>query len=471
MMIDKLDMNDTFLVLPSTLRNNFKTHIGGYRHDLNPILAAALVSQRNVQILNVPDLEETKLMVKILRQIGIDIELFENSLQLKPSSITTFAIPESLSKHIHGVLYLIPAVLSLCKKVCLGKTGGCQIGNGKGERPIDHLSIIFERFGVNVDHVDGKLVAYIEKEWNSTYVNIQDFSNDPDILTGPRVSSATKLSILLALNVKQGKTIIDNPSLRVGTNALLAFCKTLGYKVEQTSSRVTIEYVENNSNIIFALQADPTEVITFLTLSVINKLKGTLVGVDLKKLAAEIPMECEYFKKNIRCNEVRNNELLVDPSPLIEANIFEASAVGIATDSQPFLALLLAYGNKDSLIREKIWKNRFDYAKYLNALGYCMIIKADDEICIKNSIQKPEKELLLLTPNDLRSVATTLLGVLSQKATCVMTGMNHIERGYDRLFDKLRNLGAKIIVGDEMKYLLQNRFFMKNYKVKEPYYP
>lgn len=455
--IRKINVKDTLLVLPSTLRNGCVIPIGGYRHDLNPILAASLISQKEIKITNVPNLDEIKILSKILQLMNINIYLSTNSIKLEPSSFSSSVIPESLSVLVHGALYLVPAILGRCGQVRLGGTGGCQIGEGGiGKRPIDHLSEIFSQFGVNSTIKDGIISAHLDQGWKPAHIDIKRFSNDPCILTGPRVSNATKFAILLALNVKKGKTIIDNPSLKAGTNGLLEFCRNIGYKIEQSPTCITIEYIGTKQNrIVFELQADVAEVITFLTFLLTNQLQGSLYKVNSIKLSTEISKEFTYFQQLFGWSNRPVDSLEIFSCSKITGGTFEASSIGIATDSQPLLALLMAYADRSSIIRDKIWKGRFDYVKHLNELGYCMEVRNQDEVLIKNRINPPPKHPLFLAPKDLRSAAVTLLGAICQNATCLMTGKQHIDRGYDRLIDKLRFLGVNIITGKNLKTFLK----------------
>ena len=424
--------------------NSGSVTVGGYKHSLVPIVAASALSSSPIKLRNIPEIEEAYVLAAILNECGASVQFSQNDMTIAVEDLKQWDIPSELSWKIHGSLYLIPTYLGRLGKVRFADSGGCQIGEpGKsGKRPIQHMLSVMERFGATFEWHDGLLWGETSK-LHACEIDIMDYSDRHDLLTGPLVSGATKTAILAAVACED-RSIIYNPYPKPDVTELVSFLRKCGHKIDKDSKTISItpSLTEKSLDCItYDLMSDISEVMTYITISV-------YLGQSLQIAPISVPEVKAGLQEELRLLQLMGidlnwgvNSLEINPPRHINSIDIEVTSIGIYSDHQPFFALMLLRGDKPSYIREHVWKHRFDYALELKKLGADMHIKDDTLYIVPSHLQG---ENIHLYGRDLRAAAVLLISALSVENTIYVHGIEHLSRGYANLIQTLETLGTKI---------------------------
>lgn len=433
-------MNNILIKKSNLVSNNIE--ISGYKHSLVSLVALSVSYNCNYEINNVPDIEDTHVLISILRDIGKKVEFDGQTLKVFKSDIIKKIIPNDYSKKIHGSLYLIPAMLGINNIVNICESGGCKIGEEKNKstRPVNHMIEVMERFGAKF--YDDKITGTIGKvdKYRATTIDIMDFSIKKDILTGPYVSGATKTAIICASTVATGKTYIKNPYLKPDVTELLEVMSKLGFIIEVSKDMIIIQPpVKRIVNLVkHYLISDVTQIITYISLSVYCDVPLTLSNITVDKVKKVLSPELSYMQKMGIKIKWLDNSVYIPINNKIKSTNIEVYSTGIYSDSQPFFTLMLLKADNKSIITEYVWKNRFNYALEMNKLGAKLEVK-ENSLYITNKIPKKGGELIA---QDLRAAATLIISALPIQEEVRINGIKHLNRGYDKFFYNLKKLGV-----------------------------
>lgn len=239
---------NNILVHKSELKSS-TVNISGYKHSATVIIAASIILPKiSINLTNVPNIDDVKYMAIIINALGGEAFYKDNTLSINSENLQNFMIPQEYSKHIHGALYFLPVILGRLKQVKLGNCGGCQIGENSviGKRPIKHMLSTLEKFGGHFEFKDEYIIGKAES-FHACTIDIMDYSDRKDILTGPLVSGATKTAILAAACTKYGTTKIINPYPKPDVTELLKFLSHIGYNVKYESNQIEISSPDRKS--------------------------------------------------------------------------------------------------------------------------------------------------------------------------------------------------------------------------------
>jgi UDP-N-acetylglucosamine 1-carboxyvinyltransferase len=441
------DKNDTAIVYESKLRPS-EIKISGYKHSATVIIAAALIkSGIVVELLNVPNIDDIKYLVEIIRDLGGSACYSGDKLVINVEGLFNYKIPEKYSQHIHGAMYLLPVLLARFKRVELGNCGGCQIGDSTiiGKRPIDHMLSVVEKFGATFWKKDGKVIGSID-DFTACTINIMDYSEETDVVTGPLISGATKTAILAAAAVKFGKTKIINPYLKPDVTELLKFMEQLGYTVifESNFIEISSEPIDKaieKTHLKYDLMSDVSQIMTYISLSVYCNTPLFLTNVTVDKVKKGLKAELDYLDKmGVEVSFTKNLLVVNRNTKILPINI-NVTSFDIYSDSHPFFTLMLLCANGQSLIKEYVWKSRFSYAKQLLKLGFLLKLEGNT---LKITPSEPSKGNQILHAHDLRAAAVLLIAPLKVPNKTTIKGIRHLTRGYDGFIEDLITMGARI---------------------------
>ncbi|HVJ91023.1 MAG TPA: hypothetical protein VM580_14565 [Labilithrix sp.] len=420
--------------------------IGGLKHAMVPIVAASALPSGTIYLRNVPKIEDTRVLTAMLRSMGAHIETGEGVLTIDTEHLADAPLDATLARRVHGSLYLAPTLLARFGHVSLGRTGGCAIGDapGSGERPTEHVARIMARFGATVDASNGSITARCSR-LTAADIDIQDWSSFPGSITGPYVSGATKTAILLAATAR-GTTRIRNPYSKPDVTELVAFLSKAGVPCEMAGDELTIEGRPELGTVEHELVSDVMEIFTFITCAVHTGSTLRLTGVTTDRARRGLRHELELLTAMGIASEWTDGVLTVRPPPRVLPRDVLVSSQTIYSDNQPMVALLLGMAEQSSVIREQVWRERFDYCHGLARLGM-RFEKLPDGIRVLPS--RPGDGLsptssLEVHARDLRAAAVLVIAALTVRAPTLVTGASHLARGYDDLQGKLRALGASI---------------------------
>jgi UDP-N-acetylglucosamine 1-carboxyvinyltransferase len=416
--------------------------VSGFKHAVVPIICSSIYFAGKVHLKNVPNIEDIQLLSQIIRFLGGKAEFNQGDLSLDTSGMRYEDIPESLTKSIHGSVYLIPTMLGRFGKVIMGSSGGCQIGDLKnnGKRPIWHLASVLERFGATFEIENDYLKGFC-KGFRNCEIDIMEYSDRKDILTGPLVSGATKTAILAAIATKSGTTVIHNPYRKLDVVELIRFLVLSGCEVEDNGKSIFIKKSNNLTNATYFLVSDVVEVITYIACAVYNRFPLVVENVTVSRIREALRPEIEYLTR-MGIDLIWGNNFVKIPVPeKIFGVDIEVTSIGMYSDSHPFFTLMLLGGDEISNIKEYVWKGRFDYARQLSEMGARLIIQ---DRTVKIIPGYPYLSGKTVNATDLRAAAVLILAALRIKGSTIVTNIHHLNRGYDNFLLTLAQLGAQI---------------------------
>lgn len=427
------------LIHPSQLHSG-KIHINGYKHSMVQIIALAVALNRKTLIKNVPLVDDTFVLQRILRKTGCVFNITGKNIYLDPSDIHSCEIDEELSRQIHGSLYLFAAFAARFGKVCFSESGGCKIGDDalQGKRPFKHILSILQQFG-DVSNKRKNEYSFVRNKTNQCQ-DIMNYSDNPKYLSGPCVSSATKVGILLSAVFGYGKIL--NPYLKNDVSDMLRYLVICGFAVSSDKKHIEISSGRKKVEVAEMILSDcVSEVITYMVLALMNNIRLCLEVSNIKQLKKSLAPEIALIKKIGVNIEYKTKCIIVYPTQKINAVNFKVLHTTIQSDHQPFFALLLTRASRPCYIREYVWKDRFKYVQELNKLGF-KIVRSGNKIdiypsgiCVSESF---------LNGCDTRTVALLIIASLMTNADIEILEAEHLMRGYGDFIENLHRLGANI---------------------------
>ena len=398
--------------------------ISGAKNAALPILFAAILATEPVTLTNVPDLKDIETTLKILRQLGVVVTRNEQGVvSLDASKIDHFVAPYELVKTMRASIWALAPLVARFNQGQVSLPGGCSIG----ARPVDlHISGL-ERLGAQIVLEDGYVKAHVNGRLSGTRIVME------------KVSVGATLSIMIAATLAKGTTVIENAAREPEIADTAEFLNKMGAKISGAGSdAITIEGVERLTGCQHSIVPDRIETGTFLVAAAIsgghivckNTKADTLDAVIDK--SREAGAQVDVTEETITLDMLGNRPKAV--------NIRTAPYPGFPTDMQAQFTLLNMVANGTSIITETIFENRFMHIPELIRMGGKAEIEGNTAIC--HGVDHLSGAKVMAT--DLRaSISLVLAGCIATGET-IVDRIYHIDRGYERIEEKLRGIGARI---------------------------
>lgn len=400
--------------------------ISGSKNAALPILAATVLNVGKTTLYNVPNIQDTQMMFKILETLGGKVEKKNNKIIIDTSKINKFEIPEELMHKMRSSVILAGALLGRYKKAIFSYPGGCDIGS----RPIDLHLRSFEKLGINVVQNYGNIICDAEK--------IKGEKIDLDF---PSVG-ATENAILASV-LAEGITTITNAAREPEIIDLQNFLNKMGAKIIGAgTNEIQITGVKKLKDISYNIMPDRIETGTFLCLAVATKGNLILENTNAEHITPVITKlqeaECKI--------EIEKNKIKINSNKKIKAlDIKTMPYPGFPTDMQSVFSAMLTTAKGTSIIVENIFENRFKYTQELNKMGAKITVEGKSAII--RGVRKIYGANVKAT--DLRGGAALVLAGLSAKGITKVENIEYILRGYENFDKKLRNINADIQMIDD----------------------
>ena len=400
--------------------------ISGSKNAALPILAATVLNVGKTTLYNVPNIQDTQMMFKILETLGGKVEKKNNKIIIDTSKINKFEIPEELMHKMRSSVILAGALLGRYKKAIFSYPGGCDIGS----RPIDLHLRSFEKLGINVVQNYGNIICDALK--------IKGEKIDLDF---PSVG-ATENAILASV-LAEGTTTITNAAREPEIIDLQNFLNKMGAKIIGAgTNEIRITGVKKLKDISYNIMPDRIETGTFLCLAVATKGNLILENTNAEHITPVITKlqeaECKI--------EIEKNKIKINSNKKIKAlDIKTMPYPGFPTDMQSVFSAMLTTAKGTSIIVENIFENRFKYTQELNKMGAKITVEG------KSAIIRGVRKLYgaNVKATDLRGGAALVLAGLSAKGVTKVDDIEYILRGYENFDKKLRNINADIQMIDD----------------------
>ena len=396
--------------------------ISGSKNASLPILAATLLSTKEISLANLPQVKDIETMILLLKSLGSTIEKNKKILIIKNNRQTkTFAAYGLVKTMRAGILVLGPLIAKFGKaKVSL--PGGCAIGT----RPIDiHLQSL-SKLGMKYKITQGYVHANAPKGLIGANIKF------------PKISVGATENLIIASCLAKGKTTLSNCAIEPEIKDLVNFLIKMGCNIRWVGKRIIkIEGVNNLNEIKYRVMPDRIEAGTYLIAAALTEGNLRIVGIDPKIISTEI-----NILKKVGAKIIQNkNEILIQGNKKIRSiNIKTSPYPGFPTDLQAQLMVLLCKANKKSYIKEEIFENRCMHVAELNRMGAKISINGN-----KATIEGNTKfEAAELMATDLRASVSLILAAISSKGKSVINRIYHLDRGYENIEKKLKKVGVKI---------------------------
>jgi UDP-N-acetylglucosamine enolpyruvyl transferase len=416
--------------------------IGGFKHSLVSVVSACLAARGAVSVENAPDILEREVLTALLANLGCRVSLAGGRLDLDCRRIRGHAIDPVLSHRIHGSLYLVPALAAGWGRSSLASSGGCAIGDGReGQRPTEHLVRVMGAFGIAARTAPDGAIEVADARALPTCIDIMDFSESADVLTGPHISGATKAALICAAGVRSaGRSVVRHPYPKPDVLDCIRYLEEAGYACGHGSDEVSVARVRPEPlPVALSLTPDLSEIVTYITLSVLTGAPMTLRAPGIARALDGLAPEIALLRQMGIELEVGADRISLPPLAQLRSVDIEVTSVGIYSDHQPFFALLLTRGDRPATIREFVWKSRFGYAEALKAFG-AKIETIDRGIRVHPSTLRTPSEPL--AAHDLRMAGVLLVGALTVGGPVTLRNMHHLDRGYAGIEEHTARMGA-----------------------------
>ena len=402
--------------------------VSGSKNASLPIIAASILNPGITRLYNIPNIHDTQITLEILKYLGCKVKKNHGKIEVNSKNITKKEIPEHLMSQMRSTVILAGAILGRFKEATFSYPGGCDIG----ARPIDlHLSA-FKKLGINITEEGGFITCKCDK--------IIGANIDLDF---PSVGATE--NIILASIYAEGITTITNSAMEPEIVDLANCLNKMGAKIEGAGTKVIqIEGVKKLKDISYTVMADRIEAGTLLCAGAIT---GGNICIDYKTPDHITPIINKLEEAGCKIQIAKGKVCLQAPKRLKAVDIKTMPYPGFPTDMQSIFVSILTIAKGTSVVVENIFENRYRYVAEIKRMG--ARITTEGKTAIIKGIRKLSGAKVKST--DLRGGACLVLAGLAARGTTTVTNIEYILRGYEKLDEKLKKLGAKIEIENNDK--------------------
>ena len=410
--------------------------IGGAKNAALGILAAAIMSDEDVIIDNLPDVSDINVLLQAIASIGAEVERIDrNTVKINGKNIRSYCIDDGFIRKIRASYYLLGALLGKYKEAEVALPGGCNIGS----RPIDQHIKGFRALGAKVDIKISKIGARAQ-ELRARHIYL-------DV-----VSVGATINIMLAASMAEGRTILENSAKEPHIVDVANFLNSMGADIKGAGTDVIrIRGVQKLHGTEYTIIPDQIEAGTFMCAAVATQGDITVKHVIPKHLES---ISAKLLEMGAEIEELDDAVRVVASKRLQPTNIKTLPYPGFPTDMQPQMAIALALADGTSVITESIFENRFRYVDELARMGARIKVEGNTAIIIG----VPKYKGAHMSAPDLRAGAALVIAALAADGYSTVDSIGYIQRGYEDFEGKLCSLGACIEKVDNDKDLQKFKF-------------
>ena len=386
-----------------------------------PIIAASILNGKNTTLYNVPNIQDIKITLEILRLLGCKTDRKNGKIIIDSCGMQKTEIPKDLMHQLRSSVILAGAILGRFKKAVFSYPGGCDIG----ARPIDLHIKALKKLGINIEEEAGFIVCSTDKIIGA------------DIhLDFPSVGVTE--NVMLASVLAEGETTITNAAMEPEIVDLQKFLNRMGAKISGAGENVIrIQGVKELKNVSYNVMPDRIEIGTFLCMTAItggNTIINNVNNEDIKSITSKLE------EAGVKIKQEKSKIEIISPRKLKAVDIKTMPYPGFPTDMQSVFGAMLTVAKGTSVIVENIFENRFKYLNELKKMGAKVSVEG------KIAIIKGTKKLhgVEMEAPDLRGGAAICTAALAAKGESTINNISHILRGYENFDKKLQKLNANI---------------------------
>ena len=400
--------------------------ISGAKNSILALMAGTLLSSEGCRIRNVPHLADVQRMSDILETLGVKISRNGEVLDLDTSHLTSNAAPYELVSKMRASFFALGSILARLGSAKMPLPGGCAIG----ARPVDLHVRGLQALGASVQIEHGIVHAHATSR-NGRLQGARIYLDCPSV-------GATE-TLMMAATLAEGETIIENAAQEPEVIDLADLCIAMGAKIRGAGTNtIVIEGVERLHFADFTAIPDRIEAATFMVAAAITRSTLTLSPVVPAHLTAAIS-KLQDMGVTIR-QDAPDTLTVIGGDGYRAVDIETLPYPGFPTDMQaPFMALLTICEGS-GVVNETVYENRLQHVAELNRMGAHIRLK--NNVAVVSGVAQLSGAPVMAT--DLRASAALVLAGLAADGETTITGLHHLDRGYDRIEEKLRNVGANL---------------------------
>ncbi len=412
------------LLIAGGVRLDGEVKISGAKNAALPLLAATLLAATPVTLTNVPQLKDITTLIQILAHMGVTVEIGEQcQVQVNANTLNTAVAPYELVRTMRASIFVLGPLLARFGEASVSLPGGCAIGS----RPVDqHLKGLIA-LGADIQVENG----YVHGKVNGRLKGAR-FVFDMVTVGGTE-------NMLMAATLAEGTTIIENAAREPEIVNLAGLLTAMGAKIEGAGTdTITVQGVESLNGCTYRVIADRIETGSYLAAAAVtggrvkalNTEPGLLDAVLLKfqEAGAKITTGPDWIELDMEGRRPKSVNFRTAPHP------------GFPTDMQAQFMTVNALAEGTGSIIETIFENRFMHVPELNRLG--AKIAVDGHTAIVTGVATLQAAPVMAT--DLRASMSLVIAALAAEGETLVDRIYHIDRGYERIEEKLQGLGAKI---------------------------
>ena len=403
---------------------NGEIYASGAKNSALPILAASLLSDSPVKVGNLPHLNDVTTMLELLGSMGVDVMLTDDmEVQVDTSSIKNLDARYELVKTMRASILVLGPLLARYQEATVALPGGCAIGSRPVNLHIDAMSAM----GAEINIEDGYIKASVNGRLKGNKISF-----DPVSVTGTE-------NVIMAATLAEGVTTIQNAAKEPEVVDLVNCLINMGAKIKGAGSdTIEIEGVDSLKGTSFSVMPDRVEVGTYLTATAMTgghvRIKSakpeylSSVITKLESSGAIIYTGEDWVEIKMEIDRPISTSLITGPYP------------SFPTDMQAQFVALNAIAKGNSTITETVFENRFMHVQEIARMGGDITLKGNTAVI--EGIETLKGAPVMAT--DLRASASLVLAGLVAEGSTTIDRIYHIDRGYERIEEKLKMLGADI---------------------------
>ena len=404
--------------------------VAGAKNSVLKQMAGALLLPGSVCIKNVPNLADVFSMVEVLEFLGAKVKFKDNTLEINSADISGSFAPQELVNKLRASFNVLGPLLARFKEAKIALPGGCQIGSRRTDLHEKGLKIL----GADIRLDQGYIVAHAPS------------------LKGARIyldlpSNGATENIMMASVLADGETIIENAACDPEIEDLANFLNSMGAKIHGAGThQITITGVKQKDlhETEHTAISDRLEACTYLVAATSTGGSITLHNIDVEHIQATLSKlhEAGVLIDTPALKVLHASVKTINGKPLFKPlNISTGWYPGFPTDLQSILTVPLSIANGTSTIKETIYDDRFAHINELTRMG--ADIKINNNVAVINGVDKLSGTKI--EASDIRGGAGLVVAGLAASGKTEITGLEHIDRGYENLVKKLSSLGANIV--------------------------
>ncbi|MBQ9235215.1 MAG: UDP-N-acetylglucosamine 1-carboxyvinyltransferase [Alphaproteobacteria bacterium] len=411
---------------------NGKIFISGAKNAALPLICASLLTDETVTLTNMPMLSDIKAMNALLEYLGTAINDFDDfvdghatkTYSYRTKEATSFTAPYDYVRKMRASYYVLGPLLARYGKCELSLPGGCAIG----ARPMDiHLSSL-EQMGAHIEIKNGYINAEVDGRLKGAHIIF------------PIVSVGATCNVLMAAVLAEGETILENAAKEPEIGDLADLLNAMGAQIEGIgTSKLTINGVEKLHGALHKVIADRIEAGSYAAAAAITR--GCIELINARPETLSRPLQ--VLRNMGVAVETTDNSIIIDArgKTLVGQDIMTEPFPGFPTDLQAqFLALMMT-AEGASMVTETIFENRFMHVPELLRMGANINVHGHASAIVRG-VKKLSGAPVMAT--DLRASFALILAGLVAEGETIVNRVYHLDRGYEKLEEKLKSVGADI---------------------------